>query len=76
MKITLEKKKENVKTFANVEIGEAFCFDEEIYMKIINSEYDKDIEYNAVKLSSGILDEFADCVEVQKVESELKIKLL
>jgi len=72
--ISLEKKKQ--KTFAEVEVGEVFVFDEEVYMKIINSEYDENTEYNAVKMSSGILDAFGDCIEVQEVKAELKIKLL
>lgn len=75
MNIILENKN-NVKTFAEVEVGEAFCFGEEIYMKVAYSEDDKNTEYNAVNISSGILDEFSDCIEIQKVKSELKIKLL
>ncbi len=69
MNIILEKK-DNIKTFADVKFGEAFCFNEEIYMKVACSEY------NAVKMSCGLVTEFSDCVEIQGVESELKIKLL
>ena len=69
MIIILENKK--MKTFAEVEVGDAFCFDEKIYMKITHSEYDKDTEYNAVNMSSGILDEFDDRIEVQEVKTLL-----
>ena len=74
MYIILENKK--MKYFAKVEVGEAYCFDDEIYMKVANSEYDKDTKYNAVNMSSGILYEFDDCIEIQEINVNIKVKLL
>ena len=57
-----------------LERGEIFILDDMLYLKVKNDPYDEDCKYNAVLMSTGILQKIAEDAECYITTSTLKFE--
>lgn len=69
-----DKRKDDIVTFDNINVGECFECDDHIYLRMEDVYYSDETVYNAVDLEYGIVEDFdCDATVIRLVDAEIII---